>query len=146
MPERATKTADVNGISHMLEHMAVQGHARRRSTLAIAEDRSTMSAVNMNAYTSREITTAYFAKVLKENLPLAVDILSDILLNCYHGRRDELAREQSCGGAGNLPGRRYARRASSSITTRPRAYPNQPMGWPMLGKDTDACVRSRPSV
>ncbi len=67
-----------NGIAHFLEHMAFKG-TEKRSALQIAEEIENVGGF-MNAYTSREIT-CYYAKVLKDHLPLAVDILSDIISN-----------------------------------------------------------------
>jgi len=82
---------DVNGISHLLEHMAFKG-TKRRSALEIAEEIEAVGG-HLNAYTSRE-NTAYYAKVLKEDLPLAIDVLADIL---QHATMDpkELTRERS---------------------------------------------------
>ena len=70
--------ADINGVAHFLEHMAFKG-TKRRSALAIAEEIEAVGG-HLNAYTSRE-STAYYAKMLKEDVPLALDILSDILQN-----------------------------------------------------------------
>ena len=68
--------AETNGVAHFLEHMAFKG-TERRSALAIAEEIEAVGG-HLNAYTSRE-STAYYAKVLKEDVPLALDILADIL-------------------------------------------------------------------
>ncbi|GMG81821.1 pitrilysin family protein [Paralimibaculum aggregatum] len=65
-----------NGIAHFLEHMAFKGTARR-SALAIAEEIEDVGGY-LNAYTSRE-RTAYYARVLPDDVPLALDILADIL-------------------------------------------------------------------
>ncbi|HEY4472535.1 MAG TPA: insulinase family protein, partial [Stellaceae bacterium] len=70
--------AAINGAAHFLEHMAFKG-TERRSARAIAEEIEAVGG-HLNAYTSRE-STAYYAKVLKEDLPLALDILADILQN-----------------------------------------------------------------
>ena len=82
---------DVNGVSHLLEHMAFKGTERRDAYTIAAE----IEAVggHLNAYTSRE-NTAYYAKVLKDDLPLAVDLIGDIL---QHSIMDdeELSREQA---------------------------------------------------
>ena len=67
-----------HGISHMLEHMAFKG-TETRSALQIAQEVEDVGGF-MNAYTSRE-QTAYYMRILKDDLPLAVDILSDILLH-----------------------------------------------------------------
>ncbi|MBW7837971.1 MAG: insulinase family protein, partial [Sphingomonadales bacterium] len=68
----------LNGVAHMLEHMAFKG-TTRRSARAIAEEIEAVGGY-LNAYTSRE-HTVYYARVLKDNVALAVDLLSDILLH-----------------------------------------------------------------
>ncbi len=70
------ETPDQAGLCHLLEHMAFKG-TQRRSAYAIAEAIEAVGG-QLNAYTGRE-ATAYFAKVLAEDLPLAVDLLSDIV-------------------------------------------------------------------
>ncbi|MGH6719029.1 MAG: M16 family metallopeptidase [Alphaproteobacteria bacterium] len=72
------ETAELNGISHLLEHMAFKG-TQRRSATAIAEEIEAVGG-HLNAYTSRE-HTAYHARVLAGDVPLAVDLLADILRN-----------------------------------------------------------------
>ena len=67
-----------NGIAHFLEHMAFKG-TKTRSALQIAEAVEDVGGY-INAYTSREVT-AYYARVLKDDVPLALDVLADILLN-----------------------------------------------------------------
>jgi len=78
------------GIAHFLEHMAFKG-TKKRSALQIAESIENVGGF-INAYTSKEIT-CYYAKVLKENVPLAVDILSDIISNSVY-ESDEIEREK----------------------------------------------------
>ena len=67
-----------NGIAHFLEHMAFKG-TKRRSALQIAEAIEDVGGY-INAYTSREVT-AYYARVLAADVPLAMDVIADILLN-----------------------------------------------------------------
>ncbi len=67
---------EVNGVAHMLEHMAFKG-TDRRSARVIAEEIESVGG-QLNAYTSRE-NTAYYARVLADDLPLATDIIADIL-------------------------------------------------------------------
>jgi len=67
-----------NGIAHFLEHMAFKGTARR-SALQIAEEIEDVGGY-LNAYTSRE-STAYYARVLQADVPLALDVIADIVLN-----------------------------------------------------------------
>jgi len=65
-----------NGIAHFLEHMAFKG-TQSRSPLEIAEAIEDVGGY-INAYTSREMT-AYYARVLGSDVPLAIDVISDIL-------------------------------------------------------------------
>lgn len=80
----------VNGVSHMLEHMTFKG-TRKRSALAIAEEVENVGG-HINAYTSRE-NTAYYAKVLKNDLELAVDVVADLVQNATLDET-ELERER----------------------------------------------------
>ncbi|MDE2164965.1 MAG: insulinase family protein [Alphaproteobacteria bacterium] len=120
---------DINGVAHVLEHMAFKGTARR-SALEIAAEIEAVGG-HLNAYTSRE-HTAYYAKVMKSDVPLAVDILADIL---QHSSFDpaELEREravilQEIGQAQDTP---------EDIIydyLQEQAFPDQPMGRPVLGR------------
>ncbi|MDG1240262.1 MAG: pitrilysin family protein [Planktomarina sp.] len=67
-----------NGIAHFLEHMAFKGTARR-SSVQIAEAIEDVGGY-INAYTSREMT-AYYARILQGDVHLALDVISDIVLN-----------------------------------------------------------------
>lgn len=84
------ETPAENGISHVLEHMAFKG-TETRSALDIAESIEAVGG-HLNAYTSRD-QTAYFARVLKNDVPLATDLLSDILQNSTFDP-EELTREK----------------------------------------------------
>ncbi|HUK57966.1 MAG TPA: pitrilysin family protein [Stellaceae bacterium] len=121
--------AQINGVAHLLEHMAFKGTARR-SALEIAAEIESVGG-QVNAYTSRE-HTAYYAKVLKEHTGLAIDILADIL---QHSIFDpgELEREravvlQEIGQAYDTP--------DDIIFDlfQERAFPDQAMGRPVLGR------------
>ncbi|MDX8351462.1 pitrilysin family protein [Cognatiyoonia sp. IB215182] len=70
--------ADQNGIAHFLEHMAFKG-TKTRSALQIAETIEDVGGY-INAYTSREMT-AYYARVLEDDVALGLDVIADILLN-----------------------------------------------------------------
>ena len=67
-----------NGIAHFLEHMAFKG-TKTRSALQIAEAIEDVGGY-INAYTSREMT-AYYVRVLENDVPLGLDVVADILLN-----------------------------------------------------------------
>ena len=64
------------GISHLMEHMLFQGTARRSAEEIAAAIDGVGGA--LDAFTNRE-STCFYAKVLGEHLPLAVDLLADIL-------------------------------------------------------------------
>ena len=118
----------VNGVSHLLEHMAFKG-TERRSARDIAEEIEAVGG-HLNAYTSRE-HTAYFARVLKDDVPLAVDILADILQHSTFAE-EELARErevivQEIGQAEDTPDDVVFDRFQEA------AYPDQALGRSILG-------------
>src|SRR5262249_55444155 len=85
-----SETSAEHGISHVLEHMAFKG-TTTRNALQIAEAIENVGG-DLNAATSVE-HTGYFARVLKEDVPLAADILADILQNSVFSP-EELDREQ----------------------------------------------------
>jgi predicted Zn-dependent peptidase len=123
------------GISHMLEHMAFKG-TERRSARVIAEEIEEVGGI-LNAYTSRE-QTAFHARVLKEDVPLALDILSDILIRPTF-EAEELERErqvvlQELGQARDTPDDIVFDHLQNAM------YRGQPMGWPILGEE--ASVRA----
>jgi predicted Zn-dependent peptidase len=126
------------GISHMLEHMAFKGTARRTAR-GIAEEIEAVGGA-LNAYTSRE-QTAFHARVLEADVPLAVDLLADILA---HPAFDagELERErqvvlQEIGQARDTPDDIIFDHLQSAV------YPDQPMGWPILGNDASVSAFTR---
>lgn len=80
-----------HGIAHLLEHMAFKGTARR-TAMDIALEIESVGG-DLNAATSIE-TTSYYARVLKEDVPLAIDILADIMQNATFDA-EELEREQN---------------------------------------------------
>ncbi|WP_142847802.1 pitrilysin family protein [Telmatospirillum sp. J64-1] len=125
---------EINGVSHLLEHMAFKG-THRRSARDIAEQIEAVGG-HLNAYTSRE-QTAYYAKVLKEDVALGLDIISDILQHSVIDP-EELAREQAV----------VVQEISQAIDTpddiifdyfQETAYPDQALGRPVLG--TEELVR-----
>lgn len=79
-----------NGISHFLEHMVFKG-TKKRNTFQISEDIEDVGG-SMNAYTSRE-STVFYAKMLKNDLELATDVLSDFIM-CPTFDKEEIGKEQ----------------------------------------------------
>lgn len=80
-----------NGISHFIEHLFFKG-TEQRSAARIAEEMDAVGGV-LNAFTAKEYT-CYYAKVLDENLPLAINLLTDIFLHSVFNR-EEIERERS---------------------------------------------------
>ncbi|MGL4728206.1 MAG: M16 family metallopeptidase [Bosea sp. (in: a-proteobacteria)] len=117
-----------HGLSHLLEHMAFKG-TKRRSAIALAEEIEAVGG-DINAATSIEYT-CYTARVLEDDLPLAVDILSDILVEPLFDA-EELVREkqvilQEIAAVNDTPDDLVY---DAFIA---QAYPSQPMGRPILG-------------
>lgn len=120
---------EVNGVAHLLEHMAFKG-TERRSAQDIATEIDAVGG-QLNAYTSRE-STAFYAKMLADDAPLAVDVLADIL---QHPTFDEteLGREravvlQEIGQAHDTPDDIIFDHFQEA------AYPSQAIGRPILGR------------
>jgi len=132
---------EINGVAHMLEHMAFKG-TKRRSALDIVAEIEEVGG-HLNAYTSRE-HTAYYAKVLKEDAPLAVDILADILQHSTF-EPEELARERSVilqeiGQAHDTPDDLVFDNFQAT------AFPDQPLGRPVLGDAERVSGMSRDAI
>jgi predicted Zn-dependent peptidase len=126
---------DEHGISHFLEHMAFKG-TRRRSARQIAEEIEAVGG-DLNAATSAE-STAYYARVLKADVPLALDVLSDILSEPSFDP-EEVVREQSVivqeiGAVADTPDDLIFEHLQVT------AFPDQPLGRSILG--TPKTVRS----
>lgn len=85
------ESPEQNGISHFIEHLLFKG-TERRSAAQIAEEMDAVGGV-LNAFTSKE-HTCYYAKVLDEDLPLAIDLLTDIFLHSMFDAA-EIERERS---------------------------------------------------
>ncbi len=117
-----------NGLSHLLEHMAFKG-TQRRAARDIAEEIESVGG-ELNASTGLESTT-YYARVLKNDVPRALDIISDILLNPQFAA-EELEREkhvilQEIAGAQDCP---------DDVVfdlVQETAFPGQALGRPILG-------------
>ncbi len=79
-----------DGISHLVEHMNFKGTVKRTAK-DIAEEFDMIGGY-LNAYTSKE-RTVYYAKVLKEDIETAIEVLSDILINSVYDI-EELEKEK----------------------------------------------------
>ncbi|WP_380057139.1 M16 family metallopeptidase [Falsihalocynthiibacter sp. SS001] len=117
-----------NGIAHFLEHMAFKG-TTTRSSLQIAEAIEDVGGY-INAYTSREMT-AYYVRVLGEDVGLGLDVISDILLNpTFDPEEIEIERGvilQEIGQALDTPDDVIFDWLQGA------SYPKQPIGRTILG-------------
>jgi predicted Zn-dependent peptidase len=125
------ETIKNNGISHFLEHMAFKG-TKRRSARQIAEEFDNIGGY-FNAHTGRE-TTVYYAKTLKDDAQVAVDILADIIQNSVFDE-EELERERGV----------ILQELAMTIDTpddiifdyfQEMAYPKQAVGRSILGTES----------
>ena len=117
-----------SGISHMIEHMAFKG-TERRSARAIAEEIEQVGG-ELNAATSLE-TTAYYARVLKGDEPVALGILADILQHPQYAP-DELEREREVI-LQEIAATRDSPDEIAFDLMHDVAFPEQPVGRPILG-------------
>jgi len=125
----ANEPAELNGLAHLLEHMAFKG-TERRSARAIAEEVEAVGA-DINAYTGRLMTT-YHMRALSEHLPLGFDVISDLLCNSVFDA-SELERErgvvlQEIGAAEDTPDDVVFDMLQET------AFPEQSLGRPILGR------------
>ncbi|GHC71570.1 M16 family metallopeptidase [Limoniibacter endophyticus] len=117
-----------HGIAHLLEHMAFKGTSKRNAW-QIASDIENVGG-EINAATSVE-TTAFYARVLHDDVPLAIDILADILTDSKFDE-NELEREkqvilQEIGAANDTPDDIVFDHFSET------AFRHQTLGRPILG-------------
>ncbi|MCX2723816.1 M16 family metallopeptidase [Roseibium salinum] len=122
------ETPSQNGITHLLEHMAFKGTGSRTAR-GIAEEIEAVGG-ELNASTSIEHTN-YYARILAEDMPLAVDLLADILQNSTFDAQ-ELVREQhvilqEIGAANDTPD------DQAFDLFQETAWPDQAIGRPILG-------------
>ena len=120
--------AEQNGLAHFVEHMMFKG-TERRTAVQIAEEFDAVGG-QLNAYTSRE-HTVYHAKVLKEHLEVAMDIIADIVFNATI-EPSELERErgvvlQELAQAEDDPDDLVFEFAQG------KSFPGHPLGRPILG-------------
>ncbi len=124
------ESAEHNGIAHLFEHMAFKG-AGPRDARQFAEAIENVGA-SVNAATSYE-RTAYYARVLAEHAPFALELIADILF-APHWNAADLEKEkdvvaQERGEAFDIPDDRVFGLHQAAL------YPNQPLGRPVLGEE-----------
>ena len=124
----AYEAQEINGISHFLEHMSFKG-TKTRTALQVSEEIEDAGGQS-NAYTAREFT-AYYAKMLKDDLELAIDVLADSLCNSVFPE-EEVKKEREV----------VVQEIKQTIDTpddivfdyfQETAFPNQAIGRSILG-------------
>ncbi|MEZ5667423.1 MAG: pitrilysin family protein [Alphaproteobacteria bacterium] len=135
------ETEAQGGIAHMLEHMVFKGTATR-SAQDIATEVEDVGG-HVNAYTGRE-QTAYYAKVLKDDVALAVDVTTDLVFAAALDP-EELERErtvilQEIGQAHDTPDDIIFDHVQAA------AFPHQGIGRPVLGTPQTVSTISRAAL
>jgi len=131
------ETKNISGLSHFLEHMFFKGTKKRPNTTAVAEVLDRVGGT-YNAFTSKEYT-GYWAKVDKSHLDLALDWVSDILLNSKFDAK-EITKErgviiEEINMYLDMP-MRYVGELWEQLL-----YGDQPAGWDTAGtKETVSAV------
>jgi len=124
------ETKEVNGISHFVEHMFFKGTRKRPNTLKIAETLDRVGGF-YNAFTSKEIT-GYWAKVDSQHLNLALDWVSDILLNSKFEEKEMVKEKKVIIEEINM----YLDMPMSYVHDlwERLLYGDQPAGWMIAGE------------
>jgi len=123
------ETKDINGISHFLEHMFFKGAKRYETTKAVAEAIDGVGG-EFNAFTGKEYV-GYYVKVAKKHIGVAMDVLSDMMLNSKFDQ-SEIDRERTVimeeyNMYQDTPMQQIGWDFESLI------YGDQPMGWDQVG-------------
>ncbi len=125
------ESKEINGISHFLEHMMFKGTKTRPRAKDISNELESLGA-HYNAFTGNEYT-GYYAKVSKENVDEALDIISDIYLNPLL-EQTEIDKEkgvitEEIKMYQDMPQRQVQEIFSSLV------YGDQPAGWGIAGEE-----------
>lgn len=134
------ETKEINGLSHFLEHMFFKGTKKRPTTLALSEFLDRVGG-EYNAFTAQEMT-GYYAKVAPEYIDMALDWVSDILLNSKFDAK-EIEREK---GVITEEYNMYLDNPARYVSDLWEAllYGDQPAGWQIIGtKDNIAKMTRR---
>ncbi|QCE33673.1 insulinase family protein [Acetobacteraceae bacterium] len=135
------ESAEINGAAHFLEHMAFKG-TKKRTALEISETIENVGGY-INAYTARE-TTAYYVKLLKEDLALGADLIGDVLTHSLFAEM-EIEKERKV----ILQEIHQSHDAPDDIVHdifQQTAFPNQPIGRPILGTTSSVQNMSRENL
>lgn len=135
------ETPEVNGVSHFIEHLLFKG-TERRTALDISREIESVGGV-LNAFTGREYT-CFYAKVLNKDLPLAVDLLSDMVLNSKFAP-EEIEREKQVV----LHEIKMVEDTPDDLVHdlfAERFWPGHPLGRPILGTSETMAAMTRDQI
>jgi len=123
------ETKKINGVSHFLEHLCFKGTKKRPTSFDITSELEALGAVS-NAFTGHE-ATGYFAKVRKEKLGTALDIIADLYANPVFDAK-EIEKEkgvviEELNMYEDMPMRKVADLFTELM------YGDQPAGWDIGG-------------
>ncbi len=131
--------AEIGGVSHFIEHLFFKG-TKKRTAKDIAIEMDSIGG-EMNAFTSQE-TTTYYVKVVDEHLPIAIDLLADILIGSLFDEK-EMDKErkvilEEIKGVEDTPDDYIHELFTNTV------WPNNPLGRPILGtRETIAGMKHR---
>jgi len=136
------ETKEISGISHFLEHMFFKGTEKRPNKLLIAKTLDQIGG-EYNAFTAHEYT-GFYAKVNGKHLTLAMDVISDILLNSKFDE-NEINREK---GVIIEEINMYQDNPMEYIDTlwTGLLFGDQPAGWDILGKKETVLKMNREKI
>ncbi|HZP25904.1 MAG TPA: pitrilysin family protein, partial [Dehalococcoidia bacterium] len=130
------------GVSHFVEHLCFKGTEKRPTPKEVAETIDRVGGV-LNAATDRELTV-YYAKVARTHMPLALDILTDLVCNPTFDP-DEMEKErhvilEELASVEDSPGQMADLLLDATI------WPDQPLGWDVGGTPESVTSISRPAA
>lgn len=136
------ETREINGLSHFLEHVMFKGTKKRPTALQISTELDRVGAEH-NAFTGDE-RTGYWIKADFNHLDLALDIVSDILINSTFNPK-EIERErgviiEEINMYNDMPSR------YTGVLFDRLLYGDQPAGWEILGKKEVISKLRRPEL
>jgi predicted Zn-dependent peptidase len=136
------ETPEESGISHFIEHLCFKGTAKRPSSQLISEVVDSVGGV-MNAATDREYTV-YYAKVARPHLPLALDVLTDLvqapIFDAIEMEKERKVVIEELAAVVDSPAQQADLRLDELL------WPEQPLGWDIAGTAESVAGLSRDKV
>ncbi len=123
------ETKNISGISHFLEHMMFKGTEKRKNTLVISEELDSVGA-EYNAFTGTEYT-GYYVKADYTHLKLALDVISDMLINSKFHKKDIEKEKGVVVEEINMYKDNPMRQVAQNLERL--LYGDQPAGWDIAG-------------